>query len=444
MSAIWPHQTKALSLVTEEFRKGNNAVCLVMSTGAGKTFTGGFMASRVIAKKPGSTVLWCAHREELVSQAYDELSAQGLSCGVIQANPTRECNPYRPVQIASTQTLLARGLFPSASFLVLDEVHHYASTRWSTLGAEYKKRGVYLVGLTATPIRADGRGLEDLFDSLVCPISMKDLIAQGFLVPYTLIAPERPLRNDQIAARPVDAYLTHAAGRKAIVFAAHIKAAAEFLEQFKAAGVAAGMVTGEMHPSERRATLDAYKSGRLTVLCNVGVLTEGFDDRPTSCVILARSVGSVSLYLQICGRALRTSPKSGKADAILIDLHGSCRIHGLPDDDREFSLEGDGVVRNNLEKAPERFCPVCGVLLEGDATVCDLCGIAKAEMVPPEVVNTKLVKYAAKLREPEKVRKAYFEKLKAIARANSYKPFQPIAKYKAIYGEAPPRAWGWW
>lgn len=425
-----------------EFAKGHQAVCVVMSTGAGKTRLGGAACYRHLVKKPEGSIIWISHREELVEQAYDDLTSWGLSVGAIQAKPTREFNPFRPVQVASTQTLLARNLVPNATLGVLDEFHHYASDKWEGLGLEYRKRRVPLIGLTATPIRSDGRGFEGLMDALVCPITMKELIAQGFLVPYELHAPPKPLKNDQIAQKPVDAYLELAAGRKAIVFAGNIKAAKEFQAQFIAKGIPCGMVWGDMDGADRKRVLDEYRSGRLRVLTNVGVLTEGFDDRSTSCVILARSVGSLSLYLQMCGRGLRASPETLKTDCVIIDLQGSSRIHGEPADDREWTLEGEGIRKKALEQPKERFCLVCKVLLEPDSgTVCDLCGIARPEAVPPEVMNVKLVRYAAKLREPEHVRKEYFLKLQAIARANGYSPWQPVMKFRAIYGEDPPRAW---
>jgi len=283
-----------------------------------------------------------------------------------------------------------------------------------------------------------------MFDALVVPVTMKELIEQGFLTPYELIAPADTLENDEIAQRPVDAYLEHAPGRKAIVFASNVKAAREYTAQFRGKGIPCELVYGEMGAGERRRVLEAYKNNEIRVLCNVGVLTEGFDDRPTSCVIIARSVGSLSLYLQICGRGLRISKETGKTNCILIDLHGTCRKpdFGEPAADREWTLEGKGIRTKTLEQPKERFCLVCKVLLDpSSGNVCDLCGIARPEASAPEVVNAKLVRYAAKLREPEEVRKAYFEKLKGIALARGYSKWQPIMKYRAIYNEDPPAAW---
>lgn len=410
---------------------------------SGKTRTGGGMCVRHLLKKPDGKILWTAHREELVGQAFDDLSDWGLQCGVIQSKPTRTYNPHRPVQIASTQTLLARGMIPDATMVVLDEMHHYVSNEWVKLVMPYRERKIPIIGLTATPIRVDGRGYEGIMDALVCPISMRELIDQGFLVDYTLHAPPEKLRNDQIAQDPVKAYIELAAGRKAIVFAANKKAATKYRDDFRAAGIACEAVFGDTGTDERRRILDGYKEGKIQVLTNVGVLTEGFDDKPTSCVILARSVGSLSLYLQMCGRALRKSDETGKRDAIVIDLHGSCRIHGEPADDREWTLEGDGIKhRKDEEKFSVRMCVVCKVVLDDpSATVCDLCYYARPEAVPPEVANVQLVRYAAKLRETPEQKRMYFEKLKGIARARGYSKWQPHQKYKAIYGERPPREW---
>lgn len=435
---LWPHQTKLLDLVRAEARIGHKSVCCVMATGAGKTIAAAAMAKSHLDKNPKGTVLMCAHRDELVNQAYDAFTnVAGLSCGVIQANASRVQNPYRSVQIASTQTLLARKSFPNISMLILDEVHHYMSDKWSELAMEYKKRGVFIVGLTATPIRADGRGLGDVFDALVCPISVKELIAQGTLVPYQMVGPSGRLRSGAIAQKPIDAYLAHAAGRKAAVFAGNIKAAEEFTEQFRAAGIAAGLVTGLMEWEQRRTTLDAYARGELQVICSVGVLGEGWDDKPTSCVILARSIGSVGFYLQAVGRCLRASPKTGKTDAVIIDLHGSSHEFGPPDEDREFSLDGDGIVKKGVLANPFTQCKGCGVTIEGGANICDLCGIAKPELKAPDVLGVALVKFAAKRREGNEDRARTLARFMSDCVAKGHNPGAAFHRYKGTYGEAP-------
>lgn len=147
-------------MIGNEYRQGRRAIVVVVPTGGGKTVLSTALISRHLAKRIDGKALFVAHREELVSQAFDTLEAAGLECGVIQANPTRIYNPFRPVQVASTQTLISRKLvIEGVTMLVLDECHHYLSDRWCAIGDEYKKRGALVIGLTATPIRGDGRGL---------------------------------------------------------------------------------------------------------------------------------------------------------------------------------------------------------------------------------------------------------------------------------------------
>lgn len=374
-----------------------------------------------------------------MSQAYDDLTDQwGLSCGVIQASPTRPVNPYRPVQVASIQTLLARDLRPAnVKLVVADECHHALSTQWMSVFEHYKKLGAWGVGLTATPVRADGLPLGEVFDALAQPVTVRELIAGGFLVPFELLRPKRELKRGQIAQSPVDALLSRAKDRKTIVFAPGKRVAESFVTEFVAKGVAAGWVHGDMDTWQRRDALRRYASGELQVLVNVGILTEGWDDRPTSCVIIARKVGSLSLLLQIIGRGLRASPETGKVDCIIFDLHGS--THGRePDRDFDWSLDGDGVRKKALETSPERFCAFCSVLLEDDATVCPDCGLERQGQTMPEVVNAELVRYAWKRREGAQERAATLARWLKEGRAKGWKEGAAYHKFQAVYGERVP------
>ena len=408
----------------------------------GKTLTIGEVCRRHVVKVPNAKVIWAAHREELVAQSWDALTGLGLECGVIQSTPVREVNPFRQVQVASIQTLVARNIrLEGITLMIGDECHHAPSKTWADIPAFYRANGAVIIGATATPVRADGIGLGEIYDALVQPITTREAIAQGYLVPFNMFRPPRQLRNDQIAQSPVSEYLVHARGEKAIVFAAHLKAANQFLDEFRAAGIDTVLISGEQETGLRRAAFERYQQGTARVLVNVGIATEGFDDPPTSCVILARAIGSLSLYLQICGRALRLSPSTGKVRASIIDLHGSSHVHGAPDDDRVWSLDGEATPRRTAEELPNQFCKVCSVLVEGGGSICEFCAIARPELVPPTVANVQLVRYAAKLQESTEQRRAYFEKLKIIAATRGHNEWAPRMKYKAIYQEMPPRAW---
>ena len=439
---LWPHQKKAIALASEEFKRGHRSICIVMNTGAGKTRVGAEFLIRHLTKNPAGKGLFVAHREELIAQTYDSFTALGMECGVIQAKPSRPVNPHRPVQIASIQTLVAREIIPDVTIGILDEFHHFSSDKWNKLAQEYIQRRIPLIGLTATPVRADGRGFEWI-DAMVVPVTMKELIAAGFLVPYKLVSPPQPLSPGQIAQGPLAAYKQHAEGRKTVVFAANIPAMHQYTAEFNAAGIPAAAVWGAMDGGARIETIQAYKEGRIRVLNNVSVLIEGFDDRETSCVIIARSVGSLGLYLQAAGRALRACPEKGKSDAVICDLFGNCKKDGFdePAADRVWSKEGLVETKEKPEQAPERFCAVCQVLLEpGSGPVCECCGIARPEAVPPDIVNVPLVKYEATFKTTAEKREL-FNRLKAIARKRGYSPWQPHSKYKGMFGSAPPREW---
>ncbi len=429
------YQELGIKLIGKEVVAGRKAVCFVMGTGLGKTTTIAELCRRHLEKVANGRILWMVHREELVTQAYDELTLFGLSCGVIMASPTRTVNPFRRVQVGSIQTMLARKIILDGITLVVhDEAHHGPSALWATLPNTYKARGAVIIGPTATPIRGDGVGLGDIYDALVQPISTRSAIARGFLVPYRMVGAPYPLKNDEIAQSPVDAYQENCPGEKAIVFAAHIAAATEFLDGFIKAGIPAVLVTGKTPSEERREKLAKYKSGHYKVLVNVGIATEGFNDPPTSCVILARSVGSIGFYLQTIGRGLRLFP--GKTQLTVIDLHGSSHIHEEPDKEHDWQLQGEAI-KKSKEKNPERFCPGCGVLLEGDSSICDLCETARPEMVPPTVIGIKLVKFAAKLKEDPKKRAEYLARLIMVGQSKGYKYGAAFFKYKAIYGGPP-------
>lgn len=430
------YQELCISQIGEEIKKGHRAICFVLATGLGKSLIIAEICRRHIAKVPDAKILIVAHRTELIGQLYDEMVERGLLCGVIQANPVREANQWRPVQIASIQTLLARKMdVEGVTLMIVDEAHHIPSRSWVEIPNYYKSKGALVLGATATPVRADGLGLGEVYDALVQPISMKEAIRLGHLVPFDLIRPDHQLESGQIAAKPVDAYLAHAKGRQTAVYAMHIKAANHFRDEFLEAGITCGVVTGAMPYHERSRVLSDYADGHLRVIVSVGTLTEGWNDPPTSCVILARSVGSVSLFLQALGRALRLS--HGKKSAVFLDLHGASWTHGSPDDDRDWCLEGDALRKTTLPPIAERFCAVCGILIEMDAPICPGCGIVKPELTTPEVVNARLVKFAAKIAEGPEKRAATLARWIDEAVAAKQKVGKAAFRYKGTYGAFP-------
>lgn len=378
-----------------------------------------------VVRQSFGPAVWIVHREELALQAYATASELGIDASMIGASLPSTDTPRR-LQICMVQTLLARGTMPTADLAVFDEAHHYAAEEYCRVTQAYPRR----VGLTATPARADGRGLSPVFDTLVLGPSVKQLTEMGHLVPCEVLAPAKPLRVGVLAEDPVDAYLSKARPRKTLVFCANRKSCQNALAKFRDAGVNVAFIHGDSDYEERRRVIEEFRGTGLDVIVNVGVLHEGFDAPNAECVILARPVGSPGLFLQVVGRILRPAPNKQKA--LLLDLWGSIHLHGPPDEERVYSLDGIGISRRAKLKTP--LCAVCGMVKLHKA--CVSCGY-ETETKVPRVVATPLVKYAAKRRETSAEKAASLTAWLWQARQNQWKVGWAYSKYRAVYGTYP-------
>lgn len=425
-----PYQEEAIARVRASMLAGNRRVVLVMPTGAGKTRTCAEIVHRYEAA--GKRALWLAHRAELVDQTAATLARLGLIVGARCAGATTPPNPFAPVQVASVQTLLARNERPDADIVIADEAHHFAEAaeNWAALLDSYPRARI--LGATATPERGDGSGL-GCFDALVVGSTVRQLTDAGYLVPCEVMRPDTPKAPGELAQNPVDAYMEHAAGRRAIVFARSVPLADEYAQEFSMRGVVARAISAETPWAERRLYLEAFARGDIRVLVNVYVLTEGFDDPGVSCCILARGCGSAGMYLQMVGRILRPAP--GKADAVLLDLRGASHEHGRPDDEREYSLAGRGIRLRD----PNSYCPVCGAA-RTPPDPCEACGFAPSgeDLAKPDhITGDPLVKYAAKRAEDDDKRVATLARWISLARAKGYKDGWWKKRYEVVYGQWP-------
>lgn len=313
---------------------------LVLPTGAGKTVT--FCH---VARERGGRTLVLAHRDDLLRQASAHL-AEVVGCEVGFYSGQEKGGLDAPVVLGSVAALCRRrDLGPLGEFgtVIIDETHH-------AVAASYQKvinmaKGADVLGVTATPNRADKVGLGVLFPKLSYEIKILELIRRGFLVPpvawrvevdgldtTTIRTRAGDLGASDVAAAMhdalaadvvVDRYRELADGRPAILFAATVDSAEEFAASFNAAGIVAEVVTGETAPDERRAIYARSKAGQTSVICNVSVMTEGTDLPWISAVIIARSTKSPGLMTQMIGRGLRTFP--GKVDCVVLDVTGATR-----------------------------------------------------------------------------------------------------------------------
>ena len=385
MLPLRPHQERYLAKGRILYQQGKRAILFVLPTGAGKTILACAMALNHFGQ--GGRVLWIVHRAELVQQAADSLRSAGVPCGIIAPWAPRT---FEPVQVASIQTLIARTqVLDGISMLVIDEAHHIVADTYLAVRRQYP--GALVIGLTATPGRADNRGLGNAFDSMVAEVQPRELIAAGFLVPVKVFGPRRTV--DNLSAYPVDEYRLRCSGRQAIVFVSSVKQAADTATQFTLAGIPARSIDGAMDDDARADAIAAFRAKSIRVLTSVMVLTEGFDAPETSAIILARKVGSEVTYIQMTGRGMRIAP--GKSDCIVCDLYGSSHdLHILPDADRVYSLDGKAVRSASGDVLDMPQCPACGTffachMFRGGP--CPNCGWVRPSKPDPRVVEQQRI-----------------------------------------------------
>jgi superfamily II DNA or RNA helicase len=417
-------------------------------------------------------VLFLDHRRELTKQASRKLHDLGVDHGIIQAGfPAR---PGERVQIASIQTLHARAVrsrsiqLPPADLVVVDEAHHCRAVTYQYLLAAYPNAVIF--GLTATPCRADGRGLGNRFQVLIeCP-SVAELIAGGYLVGTKVYAPTKPdlvgvhvKRGDYVeceladrmnTAKLVGDVVEHwcrlGEQRQTVVFAVDVSHSVHLRDEFRRAGVLAEHLDGSTPIEERDHILAQLAAGRIEIICNCMVLTEGWDQPSVSCLVLARPTKSLGLYRQMVGRCLR--PSAGKTEALILDHAGATFEHGFVEDPIEWSLFEDQRAENKVHKAriasrtPSlTTCPECSaVRFEGQpCPVCHWRPVPKPK--PVEIVDGELG-WVARNRRPKANgfsaddKQLFHRELVWIANSRGYKPGWTAHKYKEKFGEWPTRS----
>lgn len=396
--SLRPYQQQAVNELRASFRAGNRAPLFQLPTGGGKTFVFSYVADG--ATRLGNRVLILVHRKELLTQASMSLAKIGLRHSLIaQDKHIREAiglhvdelsAPFvdlaAPVAVASVDTLVRRlGIVKAPNLIICDEAHHLTKgNKWGKAVAHFPDSR--LLGVTATPVRTDGKGLgvaaDGYFDDLICGPSMRELIGTGFLLPPTVYAPPSVLdltgvrtsggdwATADLAARvdkptitgdAVAHYARICPGVPAITFCVSIAHAEHVAAQFRAAGFKFHHIDGSMHDAERRNLIRALARGQIHGLTSCDIISEGTDIPVVGCGILLRPTKSEGLYLQQVGRVLRPSP--GQERAFVLDHVGNCLIHGLPDAEREWTLDGRKKKAKGDGKSEQRIaavqCPKC-------------------------------------------------------------------------------------
>lgn len=415
MLTLRPYQDDAIAQTRALIKNNIRSILINAPTGAGKTVIGARILEGAVEK--GSPTLFLAHRRELIEQSAAKIQDAGISeYGIIMAGAKRN-NAGALVQVASVQTLIRREL-PPAKIVIIDEAHRAAAKTYRDIVANYP--GAVILGLSATPERQDGKGLDDLFESMVTVSTIPELIEHGFLMApqcyvgmATADLSNVPTRGGDYAEGALEAAMDkpaligdiltewkrHASGRPTAIFATGIEHSKHIAEAFWQAGIPAASVDGSTPIKEREAIIADWRRGAIKVVSNCMVFTEGFDFPELEVCVLARPTKSIGLYLQIVGRVMRTA--SGKSRALVLDHAGCVELHGAPSIHREWSLQGEKERKKKSLISALATCHECQMIynneslfyLDADPSkqllICPGCGTADcphcAALFKPEV-----------------------------------------------------------
>jgi superfamily II DNA or RNA helicase len=404
-----PYQSAMLDAARAAMQQ-HRRILLVSPTGSGKTaLTVSMMRT---AAKRGLTSMFCVHQNELLRQTSRALWAQQLEHGVVAAGKRHS---KLPAQVASVQTLVRRlDAYPEPNLIVVDEAHRGISPVYMRIFNHWPRARI--VGLTATPERTDGKGLGQIFETIVEGPTIRSLIDDGWLCAFELMAPPQTVDLDgvrtsmgdfdqaevesrmdkpAITGDAVEHYAKHARGKRCVVMCVTIKHAEHVAEQYRAAGVPAECIHGWLSDGEREAALQRFARGQTLVLTNVQLMVEGVDIPSIEVVQWLRPTKSLIIWMQGNGRGLRPSP--GKNRLLILDHVGNWSRpgFGMPDDPRVWSLEGrkERQKREPVESFEVKQCEMCYTVYRAHLAACPNCSAAaKPTQREIEVVAGELAK----------------------------------------------------
>lgn len=447
-----PHQDKAMAMLRQSLAKGNKRVVLQLPTGAGKTR----VAAEIVlgAREKRRSVCFTAPAISLIGQTVDAFEGDGVhGIGVIQAKHHRT-DPFQPVQVASVQTLARRNL-PHSDIVIVDECHMQHKVIGEWMKAEPNK---VFIGLSATPW---ARGMGDLWQDLVKPVTMQELIDAGYLSPFRVFAPSHPdlsnvatlagdyhegqlsevMQDNRLVADVVETWMRRARGLPTLVFAVDLAHAETLQRQFGLAGVNMGYCDAHTDLVEREHLFGQMKRGHLAGIVNVGTLTTGVD-ADVRCVVMARPTKSEMLFVQCIGRGLRTAP--GKDHCLILDhADNHARLGFVTDIGYDALLKGKEKPEPKAkDEKPERLpreCPSCGAIkARGPCPACGFEPTRKSEIEYEEGQLIEIAPKVAKAGEPTMADKANFHaEVLGLARERGYAKGWAAHKYREKFGVWP-------
>ena len=372
MIELRDYQRDLYNKARSEFIAGHKRVLVTAPCGAGKSYLFAAMAEQTRGQ-----ALILTHRRELLEQTSALLRENGIT------------NARVAMILTEANHLGEHG---KPALIITDEAHLSLSNSWQTVLDYYDAP---TVGFTATPVRLDGRPLHDTYTALVQGVSVRWLIDHGHLAPFEYYAPTavetddlRIQRGDYVIA-DLETLMTDRAiysdvlaswekiakGEKTIAYCVSMKHAAETAERFREAGYAAAAIDSKTPTKQRAEIMEDFRAGKITVLCNVGIISEGVSIDDVTCCLLLRPTESHALYWQQGMRCMRYAP--GKV-AKIIDCVGNYTRNPIFDADITWSLLAPPKKPKRLTEQGDfvlRTCPKCFMVFK-TAPVCPYCHTA--------------------------------------------------------------------
>ena len=348
-------QQNVLNKIRFSIVTGSKRILVSAPTGFGKTILAHEICKNAIEK--GNRVLFTSHRIQLAHQSKNVFS--DLNPSYLQGSSS-DYDETKLLTVATIQTLINREI-KEPKIIIIDEIHYaYSSVLIQSLFTKFPD--AIFIGLSATPVDDRGYLLEG-FDSIIDDYQTADLIRLGWLVPFSIYSPvqidlsniplsgsdydndelEKVVNKEDITNSIVENYIKYGEDRKFLCFAVNKKHADELNLAFSKKGISVCTINADTHERDRKRYLAEYKSGKITGIINIEILTAGFDEPSLSCIILACPTKSWKKFIQCCGRGIRLhgnsieeSTLNGKHDCILLDCSGAIEEHGMPDARRNF------------------------------------------------------------------------------------------------------------
>lgn len=366
------YQNELIGRLFQAYRDGYIAPCIVLPCGGGKSVITAEIAKRFTDRD--KRVLFLVHRRELCEQIYYTFLGWGVDLALCK------------IKMVQTVARRLQNIEPP-DLIITDENHHSLAKTYQKIYDFFPD--VKRVGVTATPERMGGKGLRGVNDILIEGVTAKWLIAHGYLSPYDYFAPAVTLpkfhiRRGEYDQREINSFFQKnvktiygdvlkqykrlADGKQAICYLSGIEISEAVAERFSTDGIRAAHIDGNTPKAERDRIVEAFRRGEIRILCNVDLISEGFDVPDCECVILLRPTKSLTLFIQQSMRCMRY--REGKR-AIIIDHVNNVSEFGLPDDNREWLLDGHEKPKG---AAPVKVCPDCFATVRAAERKCPHCG----------------------------------------------------------------------